>query len=95
MHVSYVAEERPCVCLQMRDWCRTPCGECRHTFLSRVFDGSRLEPCGDRCDVCRGENIAVAAAQSFEKKKLRMEEHVMHERCVDAASLEDCNDCGL
>jgi hypothetical protein len=79
----------------MRDWCRTPGGECRHAFLSRVFDDDRVEPCGDRCDVCRKENIAEAVVRSFEERKLRMVEHVMQEDSGNAAAGDDSSDCGL
>jgi hypothetical protein len=78
----------------MRDWCRTPGGECRHVFLSRVFDGMTLEPCGDRCDVCRKENIAVAAVESFEMRKLRMQRCAMRVQCENAGAKES-KDCGL
>jgi hypothetical protein len=46
--------------MQMKDWYSTPRGECRHAYLSRVFDNIERTPCQDRCDVCRKEKVAVA-----------------------------------
>jgi hypothetical protein len=79
----------------MRDWCRAPGGECRHTFLSRVFDDEWVESCRDRCDVCRKENIAEAVVLSFEKSKLRMEKNVTQEQSENAGVEEDSSDGGM
>jgi hypothetical protein len=73
----------------------TPAGECRHALLSRIFDDECVEPCRDRCDACRTENIAEAAVHGFEKMKLRMEDDVMQDPSENAGAEDNSSDCGI